>query len=302
MMLGVLSFVEVLAALGKQSDVVLQKVMQSKSGGWAFYPTDGLPERFVAAPLKVLPRIYRALVEAGDAMDPNEFRAMTEKSQHHYVVLREELLERRDDFEFGEEEDKLLDALATQPLRSRDLVNRTTLGKRGIALVLWALEDLGVVEFQEGDGPGDAMVRVKKRVADKQAQIKAGNPFDILDVHWTATADEVKLSYKKALADFSPDVRGLGKELLAELGAITKVIEETYVDLRSDERRRQRRKQFVDEARIQSSAELLARKGELAIERKDGRGAMVCYLKAAELLPKDERFARGIQNAKKLFR
>jgi hypothetical protein len=81
-----------------------------------------------------------------------------------------------------------------------------------------------------------------------------------------------------------------------------KAIEDANGDLRADDRRRQRRKQFVDEARIQSSAELFARKGEIAIERKDGRGALVCFLKAQELLPKEDRFAQGIQRAKKLVR
>jgi hypothetical protein len=302
MMLGVLTFGEVLAALGKQTDIVLQKVMQSKAGGWAFYPTDGLPERFVVAPLPVLPRIYKALLDAGGEMDPAEFKVATDKTQHQFVVLNEEVIARRKEFEFGDEEEKLLDLLATQPLRGRDLATRTTLGRKGTALVLWALEDLGVVEFQDDEGSDEAIERVKKRVADKEKQIAAGNPFDILDVHWTATSEEVKHGYKKIVADFAPEVRGLDKATQDQLAAIGKAIEDAYLDLRSDDRRRTRRKQFVDEPRIQSSAELLARKGEIAIERKDGRGAMVCFLKAQELMPKDERFALGVQKAKKLFR
>jgi hypothetical protein len=81
-----------------------------------------------------------------------------------------------------------------------------------------------------------------------------------------------------------------------------KSLEEAYVDLRSDERRRAHRQKMVDPGRIANSAELLARKGELALERKDGRGAMICFQKAAELLPKDERFSMAINRAKKLFR
>ncbi len=302
MMLGVLTFGEVLGALGKQADVVLQKVMQSKAGGWAFYPTDGLPERFVVAPLPVLPRIYKALLDAGGEMDPNEFRVMTDKNQQDFVVLHEELIERRKEFEFGDEEEKLLDVLATQPLRVRDLGTRTSLGRKTTALVLWALEELGLIEFQQDEGAGEATERVRTRIADKEKQIATGNPFDILGVHWSATTEEVKLGYKKAIADFSPEVRGLDKAIQDRLAKIVKSIEDAFVDLRSDDRRRNRRRQFVDEGRIQSSAELFARKGEIAIERKDGRGAMICFLKAQELLPKEDRFALGIQKAKKLFR
>jgi hypothetical protein len=302
MLLGVLSFSEVLGALGKQNDVVLQKVMQSKAGGWAFYPTDGLPERFVVSPLPVLPRIYRALLDAGGEIDPNEFRAMTDRIEHLYVVLREELIERRKEFEFAEGEEKLLDILATQPLRGRDLATRTSLGRKTTTLVLWALDELGLVDFQEDAGTSEATERILTRLTDKEKQVASKNPFDILDAHWSATTEDIKTAYKKAIADFTPDVRGLDQGIRDRLAAIVKAIEEAYVDLRADDRRRLRRKQFVDEARIQSSAELFARKGEIAIERKDGRGAMICYLKAQELVPKDDRFAQGIQKAKKLFR
>jgi hypothetical protein len=302
MLLGVLSFSEVLAALGKQTDIVLQRVMQSKSGGWAFYPTDGLPERFVVAPLPVLPRIYRALIDAGGEVDPNEFRAMTDRIENQYVVLRDELIERRKEFELAEGEEKLIDILATQPLRGRDLANRTTLGRKTTTLVLWALEELGLVDFQDEAATNEATERILARIADKEKQVASKNPFEVLGAHWSATTEDVKMAYKKAIADFTPDVRGLDQGVQDRLAAIVKAIEEAYVDLRADDRRRLRRKQFVDEARIQSSAELFARKGELAIERKDGRGAMICFLKAQELVPKDDRFAHGIQKAKKLFR
>ena len=302
MLLGVMSFSEVLGALGKQVDVVLQRVMQSKSGAWAFYPTDGLPERFVVSPLPVLPRIYRALLDAGGEIDPNEFRAMTDRMENLYVVLRDELIERRKEFEFAEGEEKLIDTLATQPLRGRDLATRTSLGRKNTTLVLWALDELGLVDFQEDAGTNEASERVLARVTEKEKQVASKNPFDILGAHWTATAEDIKTAYKKAIADFSPDVHGLDQGIRDRIAAIVKAIEDANVDLRADDRRRQRRKQFVDDARIQSSAELFARKGEIAIERKDGRGAMVCFLKAQELLPKDERFAQGMQRAKKLFR
>ena len=302
MLLGVLTFNEVLAALGKQNDVVLQKVMQSKAGGWAFYPTDGLPERFVVSPLPVLPRIYRALLDAGGEIDPNEFRALTDRIENLYVVLRDELIERRKEFEFTEGEEKLVDALATQPLRGRDLATRTSLGRKTTTLVLWALDELGLVDFQEDAGTSEATERMVARIADKEKQIASKNPFEILGAHWTATSDDLKTAYKKAIADFSPDLRGLDPGIRDRLAAIVKAIEDANIDLRGDDRRRTRRRQFVDEARIQSSAELFARKGEIAIERKDGRGALICFLKAQELLPKDDRFAQGIQRAKKLVR
>jgi hypothetical protein len=302
MLLGVMSFSEVLGALGKQTDFVLQRVMQSKSGAWAFYPTDGLPERFVVSPLPVLPRIYRALLDAGGEMDPNEFRALTDRIENLYVVLRDELIERRKEFEFQEGEEKLIDTLATQPLRGRDLATRTSLGRKNTTLVLWALDELGLVDFQEDAGTNEATERILARLAEKEKQVASKNPFDILGVHWTATSEDVKTAHKKAIADFSPDVRGLDPGIRDRLAAIVKALEDASVDLRADDRRRLRRRQFVDEARIQSSAELFARKGEIAIERKDGRGAIVCFLKAQELLPKDDRFALGIQRAKKLLR
>lgn len=301
MMLGVLQLTDVLAILGKQVDHVLSKVMQAKSGTWRFYPLPGLTERFVVAPLKVLPRIFRGLSEVAEQMNPAEFRQIVDDNMARWIVIREDAIEHRKEFDFSPEEEKVLEVLATGPTRLRDLAKSSPLGKKGSMVMLWALEDLGVVEFRDEEGTSEALERLEQKIEAKKAQIAEGNPFAILDIHWSATGDELKVAFKKAIAAYSPDMKGLGK-LKGELAVVCEGIEKAYGEVRTDQRRREVRGELVDPGRIENSAELLARKGEIALQRKDARGALICYQKAIELVPDDDRFHQGLAQAKKLAR
>ena len=75
-------------------------------------------------------------------------------------------------------------------------------------------------------------------------------------------------------------------------------LEESYNVLGSDMQRREYRKELIEPVMIVQSAELLAKKGEMAIMRKDRREATTCFAKALELVPGNPPFRDGLQRAR----
>mgnify|MGYP001434958797 CR=1 FL=1 len=67
--------------------------------------------------------------------------------------------------------------------------------------------------------------------------------------------------------------------------------------LSSDASRRAYRKEQIEDFLIVQSAALLAKKGEMAVMRKDRPEAVNCFAKAAELVPRSGEYKEGLKRA-----
>ena len=91
--------------------------------------------------------------------------------------------------------------------------------------------------------------------------------------------------------------RNLPDDLKDKLVSIRTQIEEAYQVISSDSRRREYRKQKVEDFLVIQSAALLAKKGEMAIMRQDRPEAVNCFAKAVELVPSSGEYKDGLRRA-----
>ncbi|MEC8278374.1 MAG: hypothetical protein VX026_11685, partial [Myxococcota bacterium] len=70
-----------------------------------------------------------------------------------------------------------------------------------------------------------------------------------------------------------------------------------YQMLKTDSSRREYRLKVVERDLIVNSADLLSKKGEMAIMRFDKREACACFSKALELMPNKSEFREGLRRA-----
>jgi Flp pilus assembly protein TadD len=68
--------------------------------------------------------------------------------------------------------------------------------------------------------------------------------------------------------------------------------------LNDDTKRRAYRQEVVETNTIAMSAELLGKKGEMMIMKKDKREATLCFSKAAELEPRNPAHREGLSRAR----
>ena len=73
-----------------------------------------------------------------------------------------------------------------------------------------------------------------------------------------------------------------------------------YQFLRNDQQRRAYREEIIEEMKIQMSADILAKKGEMAIMKADRREALNCWGKALELKPSDPSLREGLERARRV--
>ena len=86
-------------------------------------------------------------------------------------------------------------------------------------------------------------------------------------------------------------------DLQRDADAILARAEEAFQALSQDKTRREYRKKIIEPMMVAQSAELLAKKGEMAIMRKDRREACGCFAKALELAPGNPEFVDGLRRS-----
>ena len=140
--------------------------------------------------------------------------------------------------------------------------------------------------------------RINELIMGKFHKIRAAHQFDILEVHWISIADDIHKGYKVLKSRYKASAfHDLTAEHKEALKVINERVDHAYQGLKDTARRRAYREELVEKDMIINSAELLGKKGEMAIMRQDARDAQSCFAKAVELQPQVPGFRDGLQRA-----
>jgi len=294
----VLNFPQLVLVLQKQIELILQSVMSQKAGVWAFYPLAELPERFVAPPLRVPARVYRALLAHSKSMPLEELAASHRQNLDNYVRVREAAREVVGELGFNEPERRFLGILESNDWRTRELFSVSNLGRSGTASVLWALNELSLLDYRREEGAGRRLARLNARIRRKLAAVDTGNSFDVLELHWICMNEDVEEAYRTVKGEFARLGTQVDVEFSDQLGLISQSMDEAYNRLRHEASRREYRASIIEPSMLTQTAEILAKKGEMAILKRDRLEAIACFAKALELQPGHPKFLEGSQRAR----
>ncbi len=293
----VVNFPQLVLVLQKQVELILQSVLTQQEGVWAFYPLDTLPERFVAPPLRVPARVYRALLAHTQNMPLEELANSHRENLDNYVRVRPVAREVVGELGFNDEERRFLEILESNDWRTRELFSVSNLGRSGTASVLWALNQLRVLTYGSEEGEERRLGRTTGRIRRKLAAVDTGNSFDVLELHWICMTDEVEKAYRDMKREFAQLRVELGEEYAAQIDTIGVALDAAHDRLRHDASRREYRETIIEQSMLFQTAEILAEKGEMAIMKRDRREATACFAKALELQPGHPKFLEGAQRA-----
>ena len=301
--MGVMSFSQLIMVLGKQVDFILQEIMGERQGKWSFYSMDTLPEKFLPPPLRVPSLLYRGLFSHARSMRGSELQAVHSTRLNAYVSLSEDAKEVLGEIKFSASEARFLEVLQSTSWRLRELFSVSPLSKAVTAAMLWALEEMSFLEYQKSEHSKRTIARIAQRVRSKKKQAFRGSLFDVLEIHWICLPTEIDKAHKKLRAEFDltkatvklpPDVVSASKEIVSKL-------DEALETLKPEKSRREYRKKLIEPMMLNQSAELLSKKGEMAIMRKDRREACGCFAKALELVPGHPDFREGLRRSTALI-
>lgn len=294
--MGILTFPQLVMVLGKQTEFLLQLVLAERVGAWTFHDLPAMPERFLPSPLKVAALMYRALVLKAKELRLDQLYESQRHLLDRYVFLDDEKAGILDELRLGATERKLVDVLSSTSYRTREIFGVSPMSRAQTAAVISALSTLGFLVFRDAEDAARTLARTRLRIEKKKSQVDKSSLFDVIEVHWIALPHEIEQAYRRVRAEYSTEEnRGLPAELMADLESVQRRIEVAYETLSHDGRRREYRETLIEKVMIQQSAELLAKRADMALMRKDVKDASTCLHKALELIPNSAEYRDALR-------
>jgi len=296
--MGIMTFAQLVMVLQKQCEYVFLKVLQEEEGEWHFHKLDALPERFFNPAIKASNVLYGKLKGEVAELVTSEIYNRLRPHLDRYVYVRDEMKEVIAAIGWSKEDLRFLQLIQARSWRLREVFSVSNMSRRNTARLIWSLLDLDFVAYQDDEDMERYQKRISELIMGKYYKVRGANQFDVLEVHWICMRDDVDLAYKiikdRYRASAFHDLSGEHKEALK---VINDYIDRSYQAMRDTARRRAYREELVEKDMIINSAELLAKKGEMAIMRQDPRDAQACFGKAVELFPQNASFRDGLQRA-----
>ncbi len=297
--MGVMSFSQLIMVLGKQNEFILQKVLKSARGSWTFHELPKLPEAFLPPPVRIGALLFRSMVADAKNLRGQELAVALKEYINHYIQIPTERRALLADLGMNSSEKRLIEIITERTLRMRELFSMSPVSRQNTAAIFYALIQLGMFELGETETHERYLQRVGASIGKKKRQLIQATHFDVLEVHWISLPEEIDAGYRKLKEEYRLEAyKDLPHDLAQTIERINERIETAYALLKDEHRRREYRKTLVEDFMIEQTAELLAKKGEMAIMRKDSQMAASCFAKALELQPRKEEYRTSLQRAR----
>ncbi|HJN73288.1 MAG TPA: hypothetical protein QGF58_05065 [Myxococcota bacterium] len=301
--MGLLTPGQIPAVLKRQCEFIFQMVLRTHDGVWAFFPVDQFPQRFAIPPVNVPEVLFRAMMNHARNVTSEKLYTMLRPRLENHISVRASARQILAGFAWDDQERKLLELVSQpQPLRVRKLFSITPMTKAGTAGTIWALNEMGFIDFGEGEDLERKVRRIRGPILKKREKVQGANAFDVLEVHWIITTKGVEAAHKKLKNRYDPLVFGeVPSELTEALTTINARLATALEELGDAEARRSARSAIVGEELIAKAAVALAKKGEAAMRVKDKPLAIDCYAKAADLVPDEMKYRTGLDRARSML-
>ncbi|MCP4809798.1 MAG: tetratricopeptide repeat protein [Proteobacteria bacterium] len=302
--MGLLRAGQIPTVLKRQCEFLLQVVLREDAGSWAFFPAEDFPQRFAIPPVNVPQTLFNAMMQHSRNVTSDRLYAMLRPRLENRVRLRPtaEKIVRGFDWDAGEL--KFLDLIITdKPIRVRKLFSITPLTKAGTAGTIWAMNEMGFIDFGEGEqDQAQKLRRITAPIAKKLARVQEANVFDVLELHWICTGAEVETAWRKQRSRWDPTPLGnIPDELRAQLDAIANHLDKAKEALESVEARGVARRGLVGDEMVTQAVSGLAQRADGLLKERDKSGAIDAYQKALDLAPDDPGLLDGLARSKALM-
>lgn len=299
--MGVITFPQLVVLLQKQAEFVLQRVMREREGSWAFHPIEDLPERFVNPPLRVANLLHKALMAHVKDLPAEELATVLRPWLDQYLWVVPGVEKTLEEMKLSGEEAAFVKIVQKTVWRLREVFSVSSLSRSATAAFVWCLHELNLIEFREAGSSDRINEYIAKDLQKRYVHLQTGTLFDRLDLHWICTGAEVEAAWKRLSAEYHPDMAArLGDRYRGSLASIHALMAEAYETLKVEKTRREYRNGVIERTKIEQSAEMLAKQGEMAIMKEASRDALACWGKAVELVPGNADYREGLGRARAL--
>ncbi len=286
---------QVFGAIHSQLVYIFQKVLSNRTGTFAFYAFQSLPEIYPWQPIQPVSLLIDKLRQASQNMNPQTLLSSLKGVQHQRVLGQPTLKAFQTDVDWSAAEKDWVQTILAGTQTVGDMLKAARTSNVDLARLLWSLLQLQLVQFVV---PKQKQSPIVDRLQDKIKAIEGGTHFDVLEVHWISTKAEIEAKYQFLMSELN--VQGnptVPPVLQARIPEILGGVYKAYSSLLDDTARRTYRASIIEEHHIVQSAVLLGQQATQALQKGDKRTAIQCFTKAIELQPTELKWSQGLRQA-----
>ena len=295
--LGYLTSSQVLLLLEKQTEFItsslLQKLKKTKLQ-FEFYEQSSLPEKFEIKGTD----LYVVSIQMMDAevlrLGNKEVFARFASSLNSFVQLEalgKAILGR---LGLSAHELLLFRGIQKDPKRLKDLFTSPGLDRTQVGQRLFSFWMLDLISFSQNVEQKTEVGAIGGLLEEWQNLVEQRSHFEVLSLHWICTSSDVEQAYQQARNKIERMKEQASDTELLAIKSLEASVESSYKTLRSDEQRRNYRKQIFTGEELREAALTLEKRGQKAVSKLDKSRALSAYSKAIELMPENPDLRRAL--------
>ncbi len=297
--MGLVTFPQLVMLLQKQAEFVLQKVVKESNASWTFHRMLELSEKYIAPPVRVAALLYKGMRQQAKELAADALAAYLRPYLDKYVYFQPDVERTIEELKMPADELQFTKIIRSTSYRLRELFAVSNLSRSATAALIWVLNELSLLEFRAQESDARNVDRLLRIYEDRRRQMAKGTLFDRLELHWICTKGDVDAAWKRFSEEFSPqNLSKFPDPQRADLDRFVALGKEAYLKLVDDRARREYRNTVTERMMIEQSAEMLAKRGDMAIMKNNLPDAIDCYSKACELLPNVAEYREGLNRVR----
>lgn len=194
----------------------------------------------------------------------------------------------------GEKGAKFLVNCLNGEVALRNVFKTTNLSRKNTFALIFGLFEVGLIEFHDRPVEEILTEELIRIVEDRFAALEKGSLFNRVDLHWSATGEEVAESAERFIGYLSTATASrVGVEVAEKAAAVMDGIREATTTLSSSKGRMEHRLTFLEPFNISQAIDLMNSQLEMEIYRVDQKMISQLLARIAELSPSIGRATRA---------
>ncbi len=263
---------------------VTERLLGVNYGTYRFFHLPGLDKVLHGAPADVMGVLWtRARAKYAELSDKKIAHRIDQYHKHH-MVLTDEGKELADELSLGKREALFVQRYLRGGWQIAELLGRLDLTNRTVMEIVFTLEELGIIDLSEREGPNWRVARAERFLIDRMDYMGKDH-FAFVDAHWSSLEPELLVACDKVARTLDDPVMNQ-----LELGSVAQMREEIIEKLgevrqifANHDRRREYRAGLIEKSKRSMATGLFAQQGEMALFKKEATVAKECFQRVVEL-------------------
>jgi len=276
-------------ALGQQIEARVIAQTKLQEGQFAFYERVG-PGKVPPAPnISPVSVILRERINTLRMRLPDEMTKLEQPFLESYCFKGEQAPDDMGELGLSQDEVKFWDQVITGRYHLRKVYTLSNLSRRQTHALIFTLHNIGVLKFRPEMATEFRLQNLAEFYQRKFRRIEADDLFQVLELHWMATEEEVRRNHERLhkMYDYSSLPSELPPKLKEKADAIMARLEEARRRLSAHSDRQRYRHDIIEDHQLHFTADLLGQQGDMAVFRADYKEAIDRFIHVLEIDPKN---------------